>query len=286
MVTVRRSYVTTVVNQRVLFGLQERMFARLQRLSHEFYGRSAVGDLMSRLSSDLNVVQDATTAVLAQGAFLLLSAIGAAITALVLSPLLGALVLVVVPLFAVSYVALLSRIRVASREVGAVYGQVAATMHENLSAHAVVKSLGLEERAVGSYRSRLRGLLRAIERIVLLSSLFEASVGMAVALGQLLVIGVGGWLVIEGRLTVGTLVAFVGLLPTFFQPGDGAGRRRLADPAGRGGDRPDARGARRARSGSRSGRTRSSWARCARRSGSRASASATTASGGSSTGST
>ena len=41
---------------------------------------------------------------------------------------------------------------------------------------------------------------------------------MAVTLGQLLVIGVGGYLVIEGQLTLGTLVAFVGLLPTFFQP--------------------------------------------------------------------
>jgi ABC-type multidrug transport system fused ATPase/permease subunit len=43
----RRSYVTAVVNQRVLFGLQERMFERLQLLSHNFYGRAKVGDLMA-----------------------------------------------------------------------------------------------------------------------------------------------------------------------------------------------------------------------------------------------
>jgi ABC-type multidrug transport system fused ATPase/permease subunit len=217
-VTVRRSYVTALVNQRVLFGLQERMFERLQRLSHDFYARAKVGDLMSRLSSDLNTVQEATTAVLVQGVFLVLSALAAAITALVLSPLLGALVLVVVPLFALSYAMLLSRIREASREVQAVYGQVAATMQENLSAHAVVKALGLEERAVSSYRGRLAGLLRTLMRLVLFSSTFEASVGMAVTLGQLLVFGAGGYLVIDGQLTVGTLVAFVGLMPTFFQP--------------------------------------------------------------------
>jgi ABC-type multidrug transport system fused ATPase/permease subunit len=217
-VTVRRSYVTALVNQRVLFGLQARMFERLQRLSHDFYGRAKVGDLMSRLSQDLNTVQEATSAVLVQGLFLLLSALAAAITALVLSPLLGALVLVVVPLFALSYVVLLSRIRAASREVQTVYGQVAATMQENLSAHSVVKALGLEDRAVASYRGRLDGLLRTVMRLVLFSSTFEASVGMAVTLGQLLVIGVGGYLVIGGNLTIGTLVAFVGLMPTFFQP--------------------------------------------------------------------
>jgi ABC-type multidrug transport system fused ATPase/permease subunit len=127
-------------------------------------------------------------------------------------------VLVVVPLFSLSYVLLLSRLRRASFEVQTVYGQVAAEIQENLSAHSVVKAFGLEERVLSSYRGRLRALLRTLLRVVLLSSLFEASVGMAVTLGQLLVIGVGGYLVIEGEMTVGTLVAFVGLLPTFFQP--------------------------------------------------------------------
>jgi ABC-type multidrug transport system fused ATPase/permease subunit len=149
----------------------------------------------------------------------LLCALAAAITAILLSPLLGTLVLVVVvPLFALSYLMLLSRIRNASREVQTVYGQVAATMNENLSAQSLIKALGLELRAIASYRARLGGLLRVIMRVVLLSSIFEASVGMAVTLGQLLVIGIGGYLVIEGQLTLGTLVAFVGLLPAFFQP--------------------------------------------------------------------
>lgn len=218
VVTMRRSYVTALVNQRVLLGLQERMFERLQRLSHSFYGRAKVGDLMSRLSQDLNTVQQATSAVLAEGVFLLLTALGAGITALVLSPLLGALVLVVVPLFALSYVLLLARLREASLEVQTVYGQVAASIQENLSAQPLVKALGLEERSLRTYRGRLRELLRALLRVVLLSSAFEASVGFAVTLGQLLIIGVGGYLVIDGHMTFGTLVAFIGLLPTFFQP--------------------------------------------------------------------
>jgi ABC-type multidrug transport system fused ATPase/permease subunit len=218
LVTMRRSYVTAVVNQRVLFGLQGRMFERLQRISHNFYGRAKVGDLMARLSQDLNTVQEATTAVLSEGALLLLTALAAAITAIVLSPILGALVLVVVPLFCVSYVLLLSRLRRASFEVQTIYGQVASTIQENLSAQSVVKAFGLEERAIRSYRGALGGLLRAIVRVVVLSTLFEASIGIAVTFGQLVIIGVGGYLVIKGHMSVGTLVAFVGLLPSFLQP--------------------------------------------------------------------
>jgi ABC-type multidrug transport system fused ATPase/permease subunit len=218
LLTMRRSYVTAVVNQRVLFGLQERMFERLQLLSHNFYGRAKVGDLMARLSQDLNTVQEATTAVLSEGVLLLLTALAAAITAIVLSPILGALVLVVVPLFCVSYVLLLSRLRTASFEVQTIYGQVASTIQENLSAQSVVKAFGLEQRAIGTYRGALRGLLRAIVRVVVLSTLFEASIGIAVTFGQLVIIGVGGYLVIKGHISLGTLVAFVGLLPSFLQP--------------------------------------------------------------------
>ena len=218
LLTMRRSYVTAVVNQRVLFGLQERMFERLQFLSHNFYGRAKVGDLMARLSQDLNTVQEATTAVLSEGLLLVLTALAAAVTAIVLSPILGALVFLVVPLFCVSYVLLLSRLRSASFEVQTIYGQVASNIQENLSAQSVVKAFGLERRAIGAYRGAIGGLLRAIVRVVVLSTLFEASIGIAVTFGQLVIIGVGGYLVIKGHMSLGTLVAFVGLLPSFLQP--------------------------------------------------------------------
>jgi ABC-type multidrug transport system fused ATPase/permease subunit len=218
LVGMRRAYSTAWVNQRVLFGLQEQMFARLQRLSLGFHGRAKVGDLMSRLSIDLGAVRDAMTTVLTQGTALVLNAVAAAITAIYLDALLGLVVLLVVPLFAMTYVALLSRVQRASYEVQTRFGRTQAEAQENLSAQPVVKAFGLEQRAVASYRSRLDGLFRSLLRLVVLGSLFEASVAMAVTLGQLLVLGLGGYLVIEGRLTLGTLVAFVGLMPTFFQP--------------------------------------------------------------------
>jgi ABC-type multidrug transport system fused ATPase/permease subunit/pSer/pThr/pTyr-binding forkhead associated (FHA) protein len=218
LVGMRRAYASSWVNQRILLGLQQRMFDRLQRLSHRFYGRAKVGDLMSRLSQDLDTVNEAMTAVLTQGIFLVVQGVGAAIAAVYLSPLLGALVLVVVPLFAVSYILLLSRLQRASLAVQTRFGEVLTTTQENLSAHQVIKAFGLEERAVSTYRARLAALFRSILRLVVLGSLFEASIGMAITLGQLLVLGVGGYLVIQGDLTLGTLVAFVGLMPSLFQP--------------------------------------------------------------------
>jgi ABC-type multidrug transport system fused ATPase/permease subunit len=214
----RRAYASSWVNYRILLSLQEQMFERLQQLSHSFYARAKVGDLMSRLSQDLDAIRQAMTSVLVQGVFLTIEVAAAAAAALYLSPLLGALTLIVVPLFAISYLLLLSRVQRASHEAQARFGEVMTASQENLSAQAVIKAFGLEQRAVSSYRARLLSLFRAVLRVVTLGAIFGASVDMAITVGQLLVLGVGGYLVIEGNITLGTLVALVGLLPSFFQP--------------------------------------------------------------------
>jgi ABC-type multidrug transport system fused ATPase/permease subunit len=217
-VLMRRVYVSGWLTQKVLLGLQERMFSRLQRLSHDYYGRAKVGDIMARLSSDLLVVQGALSQVIGVGMFLALSSVAAAITLLRLDLQLGLIVVVVVPAFAVIYFVMRSRVQAASKERQKYMGQVAATTQENLSAHAVVKAFGLEERAETSYRSALDALFRATLRLQVLGTFFEISIGLAVILGQLVVLGVGGYMVIQGDVTIGTLAAFMGLLTALLTP--------------------------------------------------------------------
>ena len=68
LVGMRRAYVTSWISQRLLVDLADRMFAHLQRLSHGFYVRAKVGDLMARLSGDLMVVQMAMAQLTGVGA--------------------------------------------------------------------------------------------------------------------------------------------------------------------------------------------------------------------------
>ncbi len=218
VLTMRRVYVSGWLTQRILFDLQERMFGHLQRLSHDFYGRAKIGDIMSRLSSDLLSIQMALSQIIGVGLFLALSSIVAAITLLRLDLRLGLLVVLVVPAFAVIYFFMRKRVQAASQERQKYVGAVAAVAQENLSAHAVVKAFGLEERSIASYRSTMTTLFRATLRLSVLGALFETSVGMAVILGQVLVLGVGGYMVIQGEVTLGTLAAFIGLLTALLTP--------------------------------------------------------------------
>lgn len=215
---IRRSYVTGLLNQRILMDLQERMFSHLQRLPHRFYATAKVGDLMSRLSTDLQVVQAAIMTFVGTGVYLAFSALAAAITLVALSPFLGLLVLVVVPLFAFTYLTLRTRFQAASLDYQRLTGEVSTASQENLSAQAVIKAFNLSDQAVTTYRARLQAVLSAFMRLIVVASLFEASINLATTLGQLVVLGVGGYMVMEGNVTLGTLLAFIGLLPSLFTP--------------------------------------------------------------------
>jgi ATP-binding cassette, subfamily B, bacterial len=152
------------------------------------------------------------------GASMLLSALAAAVALLALNPLLGALVLIVVPLFAVIYQALRARLTEATYARQKLIGELIGAIQENLSAHTVVKAFGMEARSIAAYHGRMERMLRAGLRVYAIGGLFDTSTALAITFGQLIVLGVGGYLVMSGQLTVGTLLAFIGLLAALFTP--------------------------------------------------------------------
>ncbi len=218
VIGLRRGYVTNWINQHLVAKLQEQLFSHLQWLSHDFYTRSKVGDIMSRMSNDLQTVEYAVAEVTGYAVFLALGAVAAAITMIVLSPLLATVVLVIMPLFSAGYVLLRSRLEQASRERQDRAGEVMAVLEESLSAYSVVRAFGIENRLIAFYNARLATLLRATLRQMVIGSLFEATLGMAWAIGQIVVLGVGAYLVITDRVTVGTVLAFLGLIPSLLSP--------------------------------------------------------------------
>jgi ABC-type multidrug transport system fused ATPase/permease subunit len=218
LITMRRAVVSETITQRLLMDLQERMFDHLQRLPHSFYSHANVGDVMARLSGDIQMVSMTMTEVLNQGLYLVISFITAGLAVVTLNLWLGSTVLVVVPIFIVTYKVLGARLARASYERGNRAGEAANLTQENLSAHAVVKAFGLEGRAKGSYHARLVGVLKSALRMVRISALFDAATSVAITIGQLIVLGFGGWLVLNDKMELGILVAFLGLLPSLLQP--------------------------------------------------------------------
>jgi ATP-binding cassette, subfamily B, bacterial len=217
-VALRRAYVQSSINLHVLMDLRERMFAHLQRLSHSYYTEARVGDVMVRLSQDLVIVQEALSEFGTSGLFSLLTALVALGTLLYMNALLALLVLASLPVLIGVYIFLgvrAARLSVARQQEE---GRVATAAQENLTAQSVIKAYGLEEYAVRSYRARLNALRKVSLRLNFIIGALESSTGTFFRLMSLLVIGVGGYLVITGNFTLGTLVAFLALLPSLFSP--------------------------------------------------------------------
>ncbi len=222
--SLRRSYAVSWLNQNILNTLQVRMYAHLQRLSDNFYVNARIGDIMSRINSDLDNVQSALSQVTNKALYRGFTVIGA-LTALVMltrtSPELAIPILCIVPLFGMSYMALRTRNKQASREQRQRVGQTMATVQEHLSAQALIKAYGLEERFISDYRSRVLSLQRSKLRLAMLSAITDLSEDMTTGLAQLIVFGVGGFLVLRDHGTgvgVGDLAALLVLVKTIFSP--------------------------------------------------------------------
>ena len=218
-IVLRRTYVQTEIFKRIGMSLQERMFSHLQKLSHRFYGKARVGDLMSRLSQDLEGLEDAMTQVFGSGVLSILTSLSAAVAALLKAPLVAVIILLLIPAFVLTHKLLGSKIAAAGYEVQKRAGEVQEAAQENLSAQAVVKAFGLEERAITSYTRRLAAVLRSYLRLMLVGQLFGSTIGVVVALSQVVVLGVGSILVINGTIgDPGTIVTLLLLLPSVFIP--------------------------------------------------------------------
>jgi ABC-type multidrug transport system fused ATPase/permease subunit len=216
----RRTYAQTWLTERITTDLNHQLFTRLQRLSHNFYARTRTSELMTTLNEELREVQEAMALVAGTGLYQALLATATAITVILLDTLLGVLVLVVVPVFAVGYSILRARWEKEARGLQRLHAAAEQTALENLSAHSEVKAFGLEEHVIETYQDRHHAVFGTRLRLVSLGALFESSLHLASGVGHVVVFGVGGYQILAGAggATIGVLFAFAHLLPLFYEP--------------------------------------------------------------------
>ena len=224
-VNARRTFNEHWLSEQVMVTLNNRLFEHLQRLSHNYYSRTSTSNLMSLLTEDLREIRAAMTMVGGSAFYQILLAIGTAVTVLLLDPLLGVLVLIIVPVFAAGYIALRNRWQREAHGFNRLQGEADHIAHEYFSAHGEIKAYGLQEAAVHEYHERHRLMFGRHLRLANLGAGFESTLHVASGLGHVIVFGFGGYQVIsEQGVTIGTLFAFAHLLPLFYEPIE-----RLAD---------------------------------------------------------
>ncbi|HEY3188494.1 MAG TPA: ABC transporter ATP-binding protein, partial [Solirubrobacteraceae bacterium] len=194
--------------ERIAHRLRIALYDHLQGLSLRFHQGRQKGDLVTRVTGDVNAIGDLFSQSLGTIAQGLLLVVGMVAVALVLDPLLAGVMCLTLPLLAAVSFGFRRRVRVSSRRQRAQEGEIASRANEALSAMPVVKAFGSEwlERRRVSEPSELRMALGV--EVARLQARFDGAVAVVVALGTAAIVVVGVLRVAAGDLTAGDLVVF------------------------------------------------------------------------------
>jgi len=209
-ISVIQRRLNAAVGEGVIYDLRSSLFARLQRMSLRFFTNTKVGELMSRLNSDVVGAQNAISSTIVNIVTNIIEAAAILSVMLALEWKLTLLSVIVLPLFLIVARQLGLSLREIARRAMDLNAQMNAHMNEtlNIGGALLVKLFGRAREEEARFRSRAAGVRDIGVQRAVIGSAFFIILGLVSAVGTALVYGLGGWYVIQGTFTVGTIVAF------------------------------------------------------------------------------
>jgi ATP-binding cassette, subfamily B, multidrug efflux pump len=210
--TFLQGYLAERVSQGVAYDLRDALFERIERLSFSYYDRVQTGQLVTRLTSDVEQIRTFAGSGVVQLANALVMLIGTTVVLLYLDWQLALVALAIVPIIAVLLVRFVGRIRPLFREVQQTLGRLNTVLQEDLLGLRVIRAFAREDYETARYTAVNDELLEKNLTTVRVFSNNFPFVFLFANLGTLAIIWFGGWQVIGGKLSIGDLVAFNTLL--------------------------------------------------------------------------
>ena len=211
-------YAVSVLGQRVILALRRDMFARMQRLPVVFFDRTPTGRLMTRLTSDVEALQELLSSGLVSTIGDATVLAGTAAILLWMDPRLALVTFAVLPVLVLFVELLKKRIREANREMRRKLARMNAFLQEHVTGVAVVKAFGKEGKS--SLRFDVLNGEYAAEsvRLTNLYSVYFPGVEMLASIAVALLLWRAGVGLLSGAVTFGTLVAFLEYARRFYDP--------------------------------------------------------------------
>lgn len=213
-----QSYLSSWVGERVLLDLRRQLFRHMMRLELGHHERTPTGRSVSRLTSDIEAVNqlvvEGATSLVING----LSLIGVIVILIAYDWQLAIAAFLIFPLLAAGTWWFRVRATVAYRATRERVAVVLTVLQESLSGVRVVQAHGRQEEARRRFREANREYRAANMRTVTVSGVYFPGVELLAALGTALILWYGGNRVLDSDLSVGVMVAFIGYLASFFDP--------------------------------------------------------------------
>ncbi len=212
------TYLTQWIGQKTIFDLRMELFAHIQKLSMRFFDRNPVGRLVTRLTNDIEVLNEMFSSGIVMvfadifiigGILFFMFSLSWQLTLIALS--------VVIPLIYATVI-FRRKVRSAFRDVRFYLAKMNSFLQEHISGILVVKIFSKEKRTLEEFKKINYDHTKANKRSVLYYSVFFPVVELIGAVSGALIIWYGGGEVVQGVLTIGILISFIQYSEMFFRP--------------------------------------------------------------------
>ena len=197
------------VGERSIADIRIKVFSHLQRLSLQFYADRRTGEIISRLTNDVSLLQEAVTTNLVSLLRQLLTLLGAVALLFFLNWRLTLIILVSVPVITLIMVFLGRKIRAAAVAVQDHLAEAASVAQEATAGIRIVKSFAREAHEIGRFRDAVNETFSSAMHRARITAILAPSIGFLAFTSITLTLWFGSYEVIQGRLTAGGLVAYL-----------------------------------------------------------------------------
>jgi subfamily B ATP-binding cassette protein MsbA len=209
---------TTTAGQRVLHDLRSKLYSRMQQLSLSYYDQAKTGDLIGRVTSDVDAIQSFVSSSLLGALVDLLTLLGMVAVMFYLDWRFTLIALSVAPVLFVVVYRYTRLIKNAAREVRKKEGQIVSVIQEALSSIRVVKAFAREDYEVQRMEEQSLESIELALKARAMKARLAPLVDVIVAIGTSLVLWFGATRVLNGELTQGSLVLFIFYLGKMYKP--------------------------------------------------------------------
>ncbi|KRF64570.1 ABC transporter [Bacillus sp. Soil768D1] len=212
------SYIVSKVGQKAIMDLRNSMYEHIQRLDMKFFDKNRTGDLMSRLTNDVNLLQQLISSSMLQVVTDTVTFVAVAVYMLFINWKLTIVLLFTFPFMFYITRVFGKRIRMSFRSVQSSAGDVSNQLQDSISGMRLIQSFTNEEFESKRFAERNHENMIANIKSVRLRSMFGPVIDLLNNIGLVAVIVFGAWQVMEGAFTVGLIVAFLAYLRLLQSP--------------------------------------------------------------------
>ncbi|MCD6355860.1 MAG: ABC transporter ATP-binding protein [Anaerolineaceae bacterium] len=212
------NWIMASASQRALKKMRSDLFNQLQILSLRFFDRNPAGDLMSRLTNDINEINRAVAHNVTSFVANILTLVGILVAMFSLSGWLALASVLIVPLMVWFTMFVAKYTRKGFRKLQKQIGQLNGTIEETISGQRVVKAFRRSESAIGAFKKRNQAVYESGVTANTYAFLLMPLTGQLGNLFIIILAGLGGWLALQGIVTVGLIATFISYSRQFLQP--------------------------------------------------------------------